>query len=259
MQAILNHRLLSTRGGTAALGVLAAVVAGVFVLLYLNQYRNSVKASSGPVTVLVAKKLIHKGTPGDYVGSANLFVPTKVPESKAIIGAITDPIAFKGRVAVDDIFPGQQITTADFSLAASAAIQTKLVKAQRGIAIPIDVTHGLLGHVSPGDHVDIFVGFNTGTRPVIKLLMQNALVLSTPGALNGAGGGKSSSVVIRANYQRAAELAFAADNGKLWLVLRPAANVRATPPEAVTIESMLFGVQPITVQKHLRDFVGAGG
>jgi hypothetical protein len=42
MQAILNHRLLSTRGGTAALGVLAAVVAGVFVLLYLNQYRNSV-------------------------------------------------------------------------------------------------------------------------------------------------------------------------------------------------------------------------
>jgi Flp pilus assembly protein CpaB len=258
MQAILNHRLLSTRGGTAALGVLAAVVAGVFVLLYLNQYRNSVKASSGPVTVLVAKKLIHKGTPGDYVGSANLFVPTKVPESKAIVGAVTDPVAFKGRVAVDDIFPGQQITVADFSLAASAAIQTKLVKAQRGIAVPLDTTHGLLKHISPGDHVDIFVGFNA-PRPVIKLLMQNALVLSTPGAANGVGGAKSSSVIIRANYQRAAELAFAADNGKLWVVLRPAANVRATPPEAVTIESMLFGVQPITVQKHLRDFLGAGG
>ena len=258
MQAILNHRLLSTRGGTAALGVLAAVVAGVFVLLYLNQYRNSVKASSGPVTVLVAKKLIHKGTPGDYVGNANLFVPTKVPESKAIVGAITDPVAFKGRVAVDDIFPGQQITVADFSLSASAAIQTKLVKAQRGIAIPVDSVHGLSGHIGPGDHVDIFVGFNAA-KPVIKLLMQNALVLSTPGALNGAGGGRSSSVVIRANYQRAAELAFAADNGKLWLVLRPAANVKATPPEAVTIESMLFGVQPITVQKHLREFLGAGG
>jgi Flp pilus assembly protein CpaB len=258
MQAILNHRLLSTRGGTAALGVLAAVVAGVFVLLYLNQYRNSVKASSGPVTVLVAKKLIHKGTPGDYVGSANLFVPTKVPESKAIVGAVTDPVAFKGRVAVDDIFPGQQITVADFSLAASAAIQTKLVKAQRGIAVPLDTTHGLLKHISPGDHVDIFVGFNA-PRPVIKLLMQNALVLSTPGAANAVGGAKSSSVIIRANYQRAAELAFAADNGKLWVVLRPAANVRATPPEAVTIESMLFGVQPITVQKHLRDFLGAGG
>jgi Flp pilus assembly protein CpaB len=189
MQAILNHRLLSTRGGTAALGVLAAVVAGVFVLLYLNQYRNSVKASSGPVTVLVAKKLIHKGTPGDYVGSANLFVPTKVPESKAIVGAITDPVAFKGRVAVDDIFPGQQITLADFSVAASAAIQTKLVKAQRGIAVPLDTTHGLLKHISPGDHVDIFVGFNA-PRPVIKLLMQNALVLSTAGAANAVGGAK---------------------------------------------------------------------
>jgi Flp pilus assembly protein CpaB len=207
--------------------------------------------------VLVAKKLIHKGTPGDYVGSANLFVPTKVPESKAIVGAITDPVAFRGRVAVDDIFPGQQITVADFSLAASAAIQTKLVRAQRGIAVPLDTTHGLLKHISPGDHVDIFVGFNA-PRPVIKLLMQNALVLSTPGAANAVGGAKSSSVIIRANYQRAAELAFAADNGKLWVVLRPAANARATPPEAVTIESMLFGVQPITVQKHLRDFVGTG-
>ena len=258
MQAILNHRLLSTRGGTAALGVLAAVVAGVFVLLYLNQYRNSVKASSGPVTVLVAKKLIHKGTPGDYVGSANLFVPTKVPESKAIVGAITDPVAFKGRVAVDDIFPGQQITAADFSIAASAAIQTKLVKAQRGVAIPVDAVHGLSGHIGPGDHVDIFVGFNTGTKPVIKLLMQNALILSTPGALNAAGGGRSPSVVIRANYQRAIELAFAADNGVLWLMLRPAANVKATPPEAVTVESMLFGIQPITVQKNIRDFVAAG-
>lgn len=256
MQAILNHRLLSTRGGTAALGVLAAVVAGVFVLLYLNQYRNSVKASSGPVTVLVAKKLIHKGTPGDYVGNAHLYVPTRVPESKAIVGAITDPVTFKGRFAVDDIFPGQQITVADFSLAATAAIQTKLVKDQRGIAIPVDSTHGLSGHISPGDHVDIFVGFNAA-QPVIKLLMQNALVLSTPGAANAAGGGTSSSVVIRANYQRAAELAFAADNGKLWLVLRPAANVKATPPEAVTIESMLFGVQPITVQKKIRDFVAA--
>jgi Flp pilus assembly protein CpaB len=259
MQAILNHRLLSTRGGTAALGVLAAVVAGVFVLLYLNQYRNSVNASSGPVTVLVAKKLIHKGTPGDYVGSANLFVPTKVPESKAIVGAITDPVALKGRVAVDDVFPGQQITAADFSVTASAAIQTKLVKDQRGVAIPLDAVHGMSGHIGPGDHVDIFAGFNSGTKPVIKLLMQNALVLSTPGAANAAGGGKSRSVVIRANYQRAIELAFAADNGKLWLALRPAANVKATPPEAVTVESLLFGVQPITVQKRIRDFVGAGG
>ena len=258
MQAILNHRLLSTRGGTAALGVLAAVVAGVFVLLYLNQYRNSVKASSGPVTVLVAKKLIHKGTPGDYVGNANLFVPTKVPESKAIVGAITDPVAFRGRVAVDDIFPGQQITAADFSLSASVAISTKLVKAQRGVAVPLDSVHGLSGHIGPGDHVDVFVAFNT-SPPLLKLLMANALVLSTPGAANGVGGGKSPNVVLRANYQRAAELAFAADNGKLWLVLRPAANVKATPPEAVTIESMVFGIQPITVQKHLREFLGAGG
>jgi Flp pilus assembly protein CpaB len=263
MQAILNHRLLSTRGGTAALGVLAAVVAGLFVLVYLNQYRNSVKASSGPVTVLVAKKLIPKGTPGSYVGNANLFVPTKVPESKAIEGAISDPVAFRGRVAVADIFPGQQMTTSDFSITATSVLSAQLVRSQRAVAIPLDSAHGLTGQIGPGDHVDIFVGFNANrgsvTKPVLKLLMPNALVLASPGAKSGLGGTPSSSnLIVRADYQHAAEIAFAVDNGKLWAVLRPAANVRATPPEMVTIESILFGVKPVTVQRKLRDFLAAG-
>src|SRR5712691_11770547 len=110
MQDILSHRLLSTRGGTIAVGGFAAVLAGIFVLVYLSHYRSSLKTSSAPVTVLVAKSLIQKGTPGNYVGAADLFVPTSIPSSRVRLGAISDPTQFRNRVAVNDIFPGQQLT-----------------------------------------------------------------------------------------------------------------------------------------------------
>ena len=64
MQAILTSRIFSTRGGTIAVGVAAAALAGLLLLVYLNRYRANVAATGTPATVLVAKQLIPKGTPG---------------------------------------------------------------------------------------------------------------------------------------------------------------------------------------------------
>ena len=58
------HKLMSTRAGTIAIAGGAALLAGIFIIVYLNRYRHSIKAQGAPVTVLVAKKLIPKGTPG---------------------------------------------------------------------------------------------------------------------------------------------------------------------------------------------------
>lgn len=261
MQHILSHRLFSTRGGTILLGGIAALLAGVFVLVYLNNYRQSLKSSSAPVTVLVAKTLIQKGTTGNYVGTAKLFVPTSVPADRIQTDAISDPSQFRDRVAVNDVFPGQQLTTADFSLSAVAVFSTKLAKDQRAVAVPVDSAHGLTGAIQAGDHVDVFVGFNqvrgSTNRPVLKLLMPNALVLASAGQKSGISSVSASNVILRTNYQQAAQLAFAADNGRIWLVLRPAANVTPTPPEMVTVESILFGVKPVTVQGQLRRYLGS--
>jgi hypothetical protein len=46
------QRLLSTRGGTIALSIMAAVLAAVILVTYLNRYRDSVKQSGVPVTVV---------------------------------------------------------------------------------------------------------------------------------------------------------------------------------------------------------------
>src|SRR6266536_2086461 len=75
-------RLLKTRQGTIAIGVAAAVLAAILLLVYLSHYRSSVKGSTEPVTVLVAKSLIPKGTSGSSVAANNLFVVTTIPKGQ---------------------------------------------------------------------------------------------------------------------------------------------------------------------------------
>src|SRR5207247_7977283 len=118
------NNLCSTRRGSILVGVGAAVIAGIVLFAYLHQYRNSVNSSAVPASVLVAKNLIQKGTPGDMIGTTGQYQVASVPKAQLQLGALTDPAALKGRVAVGDIYPGQQLTTAQFAYAAPGTIST---------------------------------------------------------------------------------------------------------------------------------------
>jgi Flp pilus assembly protein CpaB len=67
----------------------------------------------------------------------------------------------------------------------------------------------------------------------------------------GSGGGglgsRSANVSLRVNDVQAAKLAFASDNGKIWLSLRPSAGAKPSRPGLVTVETLLLGVPPVTV------------
>ena len=242
------QKLLSTRGGTIALGGVAAVMAALVLLLYLNQYRSSVAAESEDVTVLVAKNLIEKGMPGDVVGLKRLFESEQAPQSQVRDGAITDPSTLRGRVAVEDVYPGQQLTIADFAVSTNA-IGAKLAGKYRAVAVPVDSAHGLVGTVEPGDRVDVHASFEyppngSNAEPVVTVIMQNALVLDVPAETAGgvATGNQTTEVVVRFTRDRAAEVAWAADNGNVWLVLRPRAGAAPTKkPRVVNARALLRG------------------
>jgi Flp pilus assembly protein CpaB len=161
---------------------------------------------------------------------------------------------------VNDIYPGQQLTVADFG-ATTDAIGAKLAGRHRAIAVPLDPARGMVGKIEPGDRVDVFAGFNVVSgatagqgEPVMKVIMQNALVLDAP-ADTGAGlgsGNQTANVVLRVSRDQAAEIAWAVDNGKIWLVLRPRAGAPPTRPGLVTDESLLVGVKPIRVYSKAR-------
>ena len=230
------QNLFTTRRGSLLVGAAAAVLAGLILFVYLHSYRNSLNSTAAPASVLVAKNLIQKGTPGDIIGTSDQFQVASVPKGQLQVGALSDPAALSGRVAVTDIYPGQQLTETSFAYAAPGTLQTKITGTDRAIALSIDAEHGMIGQISAGDHVDIFMGFALqgagGTQPVIKLLMADVLVLRAPLAGNGV-------VTLRAPMREAAQLAYAADNGHLWFVLRPASGAKTVNPGIVNAQTLL--------------------
>jgi Flp pilus assembly protein CpaB len=260
------QRLLSTRGGTIALSVMAAVLAGVILLTYLHRYRESVKESGTAVTVLVAKSLIDKGTSGDIIATEDLYEVTSQPKSEVQDGAITDPATLKGRVAAADIFPGEQLTAAKLAVSTSTSLSNSITGDERAVNVPVDAAHGMIGQLQPGDHIDIYGAFNvqavgrngvvdpsSPSKPVLKLIVPDVEVLGIPSSSSSgisSGSGKTM-LTLQMTDQDAADAAFSAENGVVWVVLRPRANAAAPSPDLVSIETLLFGVPAVKVYKSL--------
>src|SRR5437773_2372751 len=106
-------KLFATRQGTIFLGVIAAVIAAIALIVYLNAYRNSVN-NTALASVLVTKGLIEKGTSGNVILKDKMYAISHVPKANVDAGALVDPSTLKGQVAVADIYPGIQLTAADF-------------------------------------------------------------------------------------------------------------------------------------------------
>ena len=250
------QKLFSTRGGTLILAGIAAVLAAVAVFVYVNNARDSAKSEGLAATVLVAKSLIPKGTPGEVVATQELFQVQNVRQSQLREGAIADPASLQGRVAATDILPSSQLTAADYTTS-GVTLASRLTGHQRAITISLDAAHG--GQLEVGDRVDVYAGFQIQpvdasgrpvgsgqARPVLRLIMQAIPVLDLESSSGGVGTG-SDQVTLQTTARQASELAFAADNGQLWLTVRPPTGAAKSPANLVTTETLLLGVPPVTV------------
>ena len=219
-------------------------MAAVVLVLYLKNYRDSVKSDVAPTPVVVATALIPKGTSGTIIAQKHLFTTQAVPKDQLKVGAVTDAGYLTGRVAAVDIVPSQQITAADLSSALSNTVQTKITGAQRAIALPVSGPQALVGTVLDGDRVDIYLQLGA----ILTLLERNVYVLRAP-AGNTSGTTVSTAgnttagagMILRVDSKQAARLAFADSQGALWFVLRPPVGAKQTKPLKVTLQDLLSG------------------
>ncbi len=245
---------LSSKNSSVLAAVVTAALAGLIIMVFLNQYRRNVNSGGVPTPVLVATELIEQGASGDTLGAAGFFKADDVPRDQLKSGAVTDAATLRGKIAVDDILPGQQLTAADFKPAGRGVV-TKLAPDQRGMKVSVDAAHGMIGTVRRGDHVDVLSGFLVDTatgrpRPMLRTLMQNLLVLDAPtqvasGGVGGGGSKKPREVTLRVTNKQAPKLAFAADNGKVWLILRPQNGRDNLRQSLVTLESLLLDAKAV--------------
>ena len=256
----LAAKLVSTRRGTVLAALLIALLAGASILVYLNSYRESLQTQGALVTVLVAKKTIPKGTAGSVIDSKDLYSATTIRESQLLEGAMSDPATLRDTVATREIFEGAQLTAGDFE-AAGDSLAAQLTDRQRVVSLPFDSAHGLIGGIEPGNRVDVYAGFNViplgldgrptaggQARPLLRQILGNVPVLAVGGKATGSG---TTNVSLRVDDVDAARVAFASDNGKLWLALRPSAGAKASRSQIVTVETMLLGVPPVRILRSL--------
>jgi Flp pilus assembly protein CpaB len=240
--------LLATRRGSLALALSCALVAAGLLLLAMSQYRHAVAGSAKQSTVLVSTAEIQKGSSANAIAAQHLYKVVPVLGSQMSPNAISNAGALVGRVAANTILPGEQLTAADFTLptSASAGASALLAPTQRAISVTLDEEHGLTDVLQTGDQVDIYGGFDVqlrgssqGPHQLVRLLIPDATVLKAPGT---SGSAQSGNIVLAIESQQVAALAYAADNGKVWLVLRPA-NAAAPDKDVTTIDTILLGAR----------------
>jgi pilus assembly protein CpaB len=233
--------LPASRRGAIALALACAVAATVILLVALSQYKQSVSVANKDETVLVATSTIQKGTSADVIGREQLYRPTPILVKNLAVGAVTNAAALQGQVAVQDILPGQQLTAGDFAPSANSVVG-ELTPGQRAVGLTVDAQHGLAGVIEPGDHVDVYGSYAPQNGPpVVKLLYTNALVIKVPAAASGLGGGNGAgTVVVAVNDKQVGATDFTADNGKVWLALRPG-QATTVPQGLTTFDSILVG------------------
>jgi pilus assembly protein CpaB len=230
--------VLSTRGGAIAVAAAAAILAGILLFVFVQRYRDNTNVASAPTAVFVARGMIPQGMSADLIASQQLVQRTTVKNSQVQAGAIADPGVLHGQVAVDNIYPGQQLTLAEFTR--TGGLSSDLTGDQRAVAVPVDSAHGLVGFLRPGDHVDVLASYTGGgANHSLSTLLQDIYVLSTPGGTAGGIGGAStaSEVVLRIPTKNAGQVAYAAENGKVWMILRP-------PPPATQSSATGSGAAP---------------
>jgi Flp pilus assembly protein CpaB len=249
--------LLSTRRGNLIIAAVAAAVAGILLVAFLHNYKHSLTDKS-PSKVVVADRLIPKGASADVLaGSGTGLHVESVAHNGLKSGAIANAAVLHGEVAKRDIFPGEQITAADFTRP-SDPILAQVQGASRVISLPLDPSHGLVGDVHPGDHVDVMASFDgqgsagQQTPPFTRILARNVLVLGAP-AKNPTRNGLQSSanqtanITLRVSNTAAPLLAYASDNGKIWLVLRPKTGaVDTNALTKVTLSRLLANTTAVT-------------
>jgi Flp pilus assembly protein CpaB len=248
--------VLSTRGGTTLVAVISALLAAALLMVFLNRYRDSVEDGNTTATVLVAKNLIEEGSAGDVVAEDAMFQTTTVRKDNLKDGAISDPSSLKGTVATADVYPGEQLLAKQFTKS-NARPFNRLRGIDRAIAVPLDEAHGLIGEVRSGDRVDVLAGLgleNTGgnRRPTMSVLVRDALVLKSPEKpkLGVAAQNSTQPVMLRVSDREAAQIAFAADIGKLWIVARPKAGSKNSKlPSTVDLQSLILGVGAKALQR----------
>jgi Flp pilus assembly protein CpaB len=251
------------------IAVSLAACAIVAVLIYTSNVEQQSKTGIVLVKVQQAVQDIKPGTTWEQVLKGGMLREVEVTKSDQVPGVLTaadiSANRFTGNVVNQEIFPGEQVPSAVFQTASSAAPSVQLQRTERGIQLPVDTDSGIIGTLHDGDHVDVLESIKiqgaTGTSDhVARRLLTNVEVLKSGATVTSAtpdGGTGSTHVLLKVSDTDAVKVLWLAtqDNAKLYLVVRPKAKAEDSAVTVPTLETMILdGLN----KKQIHDITATG-
>ena len=260
-------RLLSSRFATLALALLLALAAAGAVAMYVSRYKSSVAQDHSTVGVVVAKKDIPEGLPGDDAIKNGFLEVVQVQQGSLAPSALQSADGVRGRVAATTVFAGSQILNEQFPQKPNNLVSLEVTGNKRAVQVPLDQSRGLVGTLKTKDRVDVLGSFavqrldregkNKGAPVHVTVtLLRNVPVLRAPepeAKRAGAAGGVAATsgslyAMLELTDAQAQKVVYALENGKIWLTLRGAhatdsPGAKDPSLSVTTIASTILGLE----------------
>jgi pilus assembly protein CpaB len=136
--------------------VLVAALGSAMVFLYTKGADNRAAEKFETVTVMEAVAPINPGETIEDAYAAQKIAPAQVPTDSLLSGAQTTADGLSGTVALQTIYPGEQIVAEKFGTTASVQTSLQIPDGLMASAVSLTDTGRVAGFVNPGSQVAVF-------------------------------------------------------------------------------------------------------
>ncbi|MBU6429415.1 MAG: Flp pilus assembly protein CpaB [Cyanobacteria bacterium REEB65] len=212
------------------------------LFLLITHQQAAAKAAEGPRTgVLVVQQGVSGGSPIEASAIALKFRPSQYVPS----GSLADPRNAVGRIAREDLVPGEVLLDGLLFPPGQDAATTVLPVpvGKRAVTVAVDEVVGVAGFVMPGSRVDVVGTLDVNDQPVTRVLLQDIQVLAIAQDAKRQEDPQAkivSSATLAVSPKQAEILILAADRGKIRLAMRGDHETQDLHLAAVTPAS-IFG------------------
>jgi len=235
------------------IAIALAIVAALLTTFYVANYKRNVQQGEDMVAVYVAAKKIEIGTPGTEVAGRKMLKVEHVPRRTVVQGAVSDPSQVQDLVAVETIYPDEQLSTQRFRAAEQQGVRAQLKGNLRAISVAGGEPELLAGTLKEGDRVDV-VGtwvFPENTQNhVSRVVLRDLLVLRAPETNRlqskiGSNPNAPFTAMLAMTDAQSQKFWWLVQNGKWSLQMRPVTDAADSPDSYENSGSVLAdGLRP---------------
>ena len=236
--------------------VLIAALGTTLVFVYANNANDRALADQKPVQVLFAKTAIAPGVSASDAQKAGAFELRTIAANSEAPGALSDITPIADKLALSEIFPGEQIIAAKFGDRGSVSA-LPIPGDKVGLSVQLGDPARVAGFVQPGSNVAVFVTIGSGQQannqpaqnftrvllPKAEVIAVGPSTFTTTTSSDTSTGQTNTEQVPKAiltlalDQVDAQKLIYASQNGQLYFALLTA-DSKVTPGGPITADNL---------------------